>query len=197
MKRLIINEIQNSINIKNEILNNNEIITQIENLVNHCIISLKSGGKIIFCGNGGSAADAQHLGAELLVRFRSNINRKPIAAISLVQDTSSITACGNDIGFEFLFERNLRALGKKGDTLICISTSGNSKNLILAADYARNLGIKVIGLLGNKGGDLCKKCNLSFIVPSSETARIQEAHITIGHALIEYLEDKLLKTKLI
>ena len=188
--------IEESIKVKKRLLEK-KYITQLKEIGDEFFETIINENKLIFCGNGGSAADAQHLVAELLVRFRPNINRRPLAAISLVQDTSSITACGNDYGFEFLLERNLRALGKKGDTLICISTSGNSKNLILAADCARNLGIRVIGLLGNKGGHLCNKCNLSFIVPSSETARIQEAHITIGHALIEYLEDKLLKTKLI
>ncbi len=188
--------IEESIKVK-KLLLEKKYINQLKEVGDLLFEAIRNENKLIFCGNGGSAADAQHLVAELLVRFRSNINRKPLAAISLVQDTSTITACGNDYGFEFLLERNLRALGNKGDILICISTSGNSRNLILAADYANELGIKVIGLLGNKGGHLSNKCNLSLIVPSSETARIQEAHITIGHALIEYLENKLLEAKLI
>ncbi|MDC3063360.1 SIS domain-containing protein [Alphaproteobacteria bacterium] len=188
--------IEESIKLK-KLLLEKKFINQLEEIGDELFETIINENKLIFCGNGGSAADAQHLVAELLIRFRSNINRKPLAAISLVQDTSTITACGNDYGFEFLFERNLRALGKKGDLLICISTSGNSKNLLLAADRAHYLGIKVIGLLGNKGGNLGKKCNFSLIVPSSETARIQEAHITIGHALIEYLENRLLQAKLI
>jgi D-sedoheptulose 7-phosphate isomerase len=196
MKNNFKNNIEESIKVK-KLLLEKKYINKLKEIGDELFEAISNENKLIFCGNGGSAADAQHLAAELLVRFRSNINRKPLAAISLVQDTSTITACGNDYGFEFLLERNLRALGKKGDILICISTSGNSKNLILATNCAQDLGIKVIGLLGNKGGDLNKKCNLSLIVPSTKTARIQEAHITIGHALIEYLEDKLLEAKLI
>ena len=161
------------------------------------IDTIKNKRKLIFCGNGGSAADAQHLTAELLVRLKPNVNRAPIPAITLAQDLSTITACGNDFGFDFLFERNLKALGQKDDLLICISTSGNSKNLVLAAEYALKAGIKVVGFLGGKGGLLKDKCNYSIIIPSSDTARIQEAHITIGHALMEYLEDNLLKLKFI
>ena len=156
--------------------------------------SIQNGGKIMLCGNGGSAADAQHLAAEMLVRLRPMNNREGVAAMTLAQDTSTITACGNDFGYEILYERVLRSLGKKGDCLIGITTSGNSKNVILAMKSAQEMGIKVLGFLGCKGGEALKYCDEAFIVPSDDTGRIQEAHITAGHALMEYIEDKLLES---
>ena len=156
--------------------------------------SIQNGGKIMLCGNGGSAADAQHLAAEMLVRLRPMNNREGIAAITLAQDTSTITACGNDFGYEMLYERVLRSLGKKGDCLIGITTSGNSKNVILAMKAAQEMGIKVFGFLGCKGGKALKYCDDAFIVPSVDTGRIQEAHITAGHALMEYIEDRLIES---
>jgi len=156
--------------------------------------SIQNGGKIMLCGNGGSAADAQHLAAEMLVRLRPNNNREGVPAIALAQDTSTITACGNDFGYEMLYERVLRSLGKKGDCLIGITTSGNSKNVILAMKAAQEMGIKVFGFLGCKGGEALKYCDEAFIVPSDDTGRIQEAHITAGHALMEYIEDRLIES---
>lgn len=196
MDHKIKKNIEDSIRLKNNLLETN-YINQLIEIGNVMVDTIKNKKKLIFCGNGGSAADAQHLTAELLVRLKPNINRSSIPAIALAQDLSTITACGNDFGFDFLFERNLKALGQKDDLLICISTSGNSKNLVLAAEYALKAGIKVVGFLGGKGGLLKDKCNYSIIIPSSDTARIQEAHITIGHALMEYLEDNLLKLKFI
>jgi len=156
--------------------------------------SVQNGGKIILCGNGGSAADAQHLAAEMLVRLRPMNNREGVSAMTLAQDTSTITACGNDFGYEMLYERVLRSLGKKGDCLIGITTSGNSKNVILAMKAAQEMGIKVFGFLGCKGGEALKYCDEAFIVPSDDTGRIQEAHITAGHALMEYIEDRLIES---
>jgi len=156
--------------------------------------SIQNGGKIMLCGNGGSAADAQHLAAEMLVRLRPMNNREGVAAITLAQDTSTITACGNDFGYELLYERVLKSLGKKGDCLIGITTSGNSKNIILAMKAAKELNIKVFGFLGCGGGEALKYCDEAFLVPSNNTGRIQEAHITAGHALMEYIEDKLLES---
>jgi D-sedoheptulose 7-phosphate isomerase len=155
--------------------------------------SIKSGGKMMLCGNGGSAADAQHLAAEMLVRLRPMNNREGVAAMTLAQDTSTITACGNDFGYEILYERVLRSLGKKGDCFIGISTSGNSKNVILAMKAAQEMGIKVFGFLGCNGGEALKYCDKAFIVPSDDTGRIQEAHITAGHALMECIEDQLIE----
>ncbi len=156
--------------------------------------TIQNNGKIMLCGNGGSAADAQHLAAELLVRLRPLNNREGVAAITLAQDTSTITACGNDFGYETLYERTLKSLGRKKDCLIGITTSGNSKNVILAMKAARELDIKVFGFLGCGGGEALKYCDEAFIVPSNDTGRIQEAHITAGHALMEYVEDKLIKS---
>ena len=156
--------------------------------------SIHNGNKIMLCGNGGSAADAQHLAAEMLVRLRPMNNREGVAAITLAQDTSTITACGNDFGYDMLYERVLRSLGQKGDCLIGITTSGNSKNVILAMKAAQEVGIKVFGFLGCGGGEALKYCDEAFIVPSDDTGRIQEAHITAGHALMEYIEDRLIES---
>ena len=156
--------------------------------------SIEQGNKILLCGNGGSAADAQHLAAEMLVRLRPMNNREGVAAVTLAQDTSTITACGNDFGYERLYERVLRSLGKSGDCLIGITTSGNSKNVILAMKAAKELNIKVFGFLGCGGGEVLKYCDEAFIVPSNDTGRIQEAHITAGHALMENIENQLIET---
>ncbi|MAH97783.1 MAG: phosphoheptose isomerase [Euryarchaeota archaeon] len=157
--------------------------------------TLKKGGKVFLCGNGGSAADAQHLSAEFLVRLRPNINRQPLPVISLALDTSTITACGNDLGFDKLFERNLNALGSKKDLLIVISTSGKSKNILNVLKYAKKNDIYSISLLGNKGGSAKKLSNLNIIVPSLNTARIQESHIFLGHFIFEQVEDLILKNE--
>ena len=159
--------------------------------------SIQNGGKIVLCGNGGSAADAQHLAAEMLVRLRPINNREGIAAIALAQDTSTITACGNDFGYEKLYERLVKTLGNKGDCMIAITTSGNSENVMLAMKAAQEMGIKVFGFLGCKGGKALKYCDEAFIVPSNNTGRIQEAHITAGHALMECIEDSLFESDFI
>ncbi len=158
------------------------------------IKSIQDGNKIMLCGNGGSAADAQHLAAEMLVRLRPVNNREGIPAIALAQDTSTITACGNDFGYDLLYERLVKTLGNSGDCLIGITTSGNSNNIILAMLAAKEMGIKVFGFLGSGGGKALDFCDKAFIVPSNDTGRIQEAHITAGHALMEYIEDGLLES---
>jgi len=160
----------------------------------HITQSIKNGGKIILCGNGGSAADAQHLAAEMLIRLRPKNNREGIAAIALAQDTSSITACGNDFGYHLLYERLVKTLGREGDCLIAITTSGNSENVILAMQAAQEMGIKVFGFLGSGGGKALEYCDEEFVVPSNDTGRIQEVHITAGHALMECIEDSLLES---
>ena len=184
---------QESINVKRKILKSNELDV-LKDMGDELTVSITNGNKIMLCGNGGSAADAQHLAAEMLVRLRPNNNREGVPAIALAQDTSTITACGNDFGYEMLYERVLRSLGKKGDCLIGITTSGNSKNVILAMKAAQEMGIKVFGFLGCKGGEALKYCDEAFIVPSEDTGRIQEAHITAGHALMEYIEDRLIES---
>ncbi len=153
---------------------------------------LKKGGKILFCGNGGSAADAQHLAAEFIVRLRPNVNRKPISAITLTQDTSTLTACGNDYSFEDIFLRPFQALAKKNDILICISTSGNSKNILKVLKEARKKKIYSVSFLGKGGGKAKKLSNKSLVVPSNNTARIQECHIFLGHFILEKVEDLIL-----
>jgi len=153
--------------------------------------SIKKGNKLLFCGNGGSAADSQHLVAELLVRLRPTVNRDSLPAVTLFQDVSTITACGNDFGFDSLFERTLSSLGQAGDILIAITTSGNSENVLRAMKMAKKKNIQVFGFLGGEGGKALNLCDLAFLVPSQNTHRIQEAHITAGHALLEYIEDRL------
>ena len=181
-----------SINIKQEILNSN-ILNVIERMGDEISHSIKNGGKMMLCGNGGSAADAQHLAAEMLIRLRPNYNRQGVPAIALAQDVSTITACGNDFGFDHLFERVLESLGNSGDVLIAITTSGNSMNVIKAMQLAREMNIIVFGFLGAGGGKALEFCDEAFLVPSSDTGRIQESHITAGHALMEYIEDQLLQ----
>ena len=151
--------------------------------------SLKSGSKLLFCGNGGSAADSQHLAAELTGRFIKD--RRPLAAIALSTDTSALTCIGNDYSFDEVFARQVQGLGRTGDVLIGISTSGNSRNVIRAVEEARAAGMKVIGLLGRDGGDLCDLCDVAIVVPSQVTARIQESHILIGHTLCGMIEQQL------
>jgi len=151
--------------------------------------SLAEGHKLMFCGNGGSAADSQHLAAELTGRFVKD--RKPLAAMALSTDSSALTCIGNDYSFDDVFDRQLRGLGHAGDCLIGISTSGNSENVIRAFTSAREMSIRTIGLLGRDGGKLQAVCDVSIIVPSTTTARIQEAHILIGHTLCGMIERAL------
>ena len=155
--------------------------------------SIEKGGKLMICGNGGSAADAQHLVAEFLIRLTSDVNRQGIPAISLAQDSSTLTACINDFGADVIFQRVLSTLGNSGDVLLVISTSGNSINIIEALKTAKEMNIYCIGFLGNGGGEALKFCDSVFSVPSNITARIQESHITAGHAMLQYIEDSLLE----
>lgn len=154
--------------------------------------SLAAGGTLLLCGNGGSAADAQHLAAELLVRLRSSVNRQGLPAIALAMDSSTLTACGNDYGYEVLFERMVETLGRPGDVLLGITTSGRSPNVIRALQAARRRGLTTLGFLGGNGGPAQADCDLAFLAPSTETGRVQETHITAGHALMEMIEDVLL-----
>lgn len=162
---------------------------RIEIAVEAIIKSLRDRGKILLCGNGGSAADCQHIAAEFTGRFVKD--RPPISAISLTTDTSALTCISNDYSYVDIFSRQLNALGRNGDCLIAISTSGNSENILKAVNEARKIGIFTIGLLGRDGGRLASICDLPLIVPSSVTARIQEAHILIGHSICEMVEKDL------
>lgn len=147
--------------------------------------------KLLFCGNGGSAADAQHLATEMMIRLSHTITRPALGAISLCTDPSNLTAGGNDIGFENIFARNVEGLGNPGDVLIGISTSGNSKNVLLALEKARSLGMRTIGFLGGTGGKMKPLCDVAIVVPSTNVQRIQEGHIMIGHIVFELVEEAL------
>lgn len=172
-----------------------DLSTNIAKVIQKITEKLKKGGKILFCGNGGSAADAQHLAAEFLVRLRPNINRDPIPAMTLAQDTSTITACGNDYSYDDIFLRTFKALSDKNDILFCISTSGNSKNILKVLTEAKKKKIYSIGLLGANGGKAKKLCNDALIVNSNITARIQKCHIFLGHFILESIENSLIEIK--
>jgi len=151
--------------------------------------AIQSGGKLMFCGNGGSAADSQHLAAELTGRFIKD--RRALAAIALTTDSSALTCIGNDYAYDEVFARQVQGLGRAGDVLVAISTSGHSRNVIRAVEEAKVLGVKVIGFLGRDGGALRDMCDVPVVVPSQVTARIQESHILIGHTLCGLIEQKL------
>ena len=158
----------------------------IEVAANICIESLKQGGKILIFGNGGSAADAQHIAAELVGRYK--LERKGLSAIALSTDTSSLTAIANDYGYEHVFDRQIEALANPEDVAIGISTSGNSSNVINALQLAKNIGCKSIGLSGKSGGDMNKLCDVNLVIPAKDTARIQEMHILVGHIICHLIE---------
>lgn len=193
IKKKLQSDILDSIKVKKKIINRFKIIKKVIEIIYDTI---NKGHKVFICGNGGSAADAQHLSAEFLVRLKPTNNRKAYPLISLALDTSTITACGNDYGFENLFARNLSALANKNDLLIIISTSGNSKNIIKVLDMAKKMSIKSVGFLGNNGGKAKTRVNIPLIVPSKNVARIQETHIFLGHFILEQVEKQLLKKKL-
>jgi len=156
-----------------------------------CEASLRQGGKLLFCGNGGSAADSQHLATELLIRLRGSVERDSWPALALTLDPAMLTACGNDYGYDRVFERPLRGLGRRGDVLFAITTSGRSPSVVRALQAARELGIVTVGLLGGAGEPARSLCDHVLLVPDNETARIQECHIALGHAVLELLEDRL------
>jgi len=160
-------------------------------IVGACERAIRAGGKIMFCGNGGSAADAQHLATELVIRLRGAVARDSWPAMTLAMDTSAVTAAVNDFGVEEMFARPLRGLGRTGDVLFGITTSGRSVNVVNALRAGREMGITTVGLLGGDGGQALAVCDFCLVVPDKETARIQECHITLGHAILTLLEDRL------
>ena len=192
IKNKVVQTFEDSISVKQQIIDDGsyEVLMEAGDIITE---SISSGGKLLLCGNGGSAADAQHLAAEFLVRLTSDVNRESIPALSLAQDTSTLTACINDYGSDDIFKRVFSALSSKGDTLLAITTSGNSKNIIETLKEAKARNIFSLGFLGNGGGEALTYCDLAFVVPSTITARIQECHITAGHALLQYIEDSLLE----
>lgn len=188
-KKFIIDSLVESsetkLRIKDQLMD--EIIKAVDLLTD----SFKTGNKLLLCGNGGSAADCQHIATELMIRLSHHIQRPALPAIALTTDTSNLTAGGNDIGFENVFARNVEGLGNKGDVLLAISTSGNSPNVIKAVHSSHNKKMKVIGFLGGNGGKLKDIVDLPIVIPSSNVQRIQEGHITIAHIICELVEDKL------
>jgi len=170
-------------------------LSEILSAVDLIVATFKNNNKVLFCGNGGSAADSQHLAAEFMVRLSHDIERPALAAIALTTDSSFLTAGGNDIGFENLFSRGVEGLGNEGDVLIAISTSGNSGNVIKAVQKAAEKKIRTIGFLGGSGGKLKNMVDLPIIIPSSSVQRIQEGHITIGHIICELVERELYTAK--
>ncbi|MDE0726310.1 MAG: SIS domain-containing protein [Alphaproteobacteria bacterium] len=154
--------------------------------------SIANGGKVLLCGNGGSAGDAQHLAGEFLVRLRASLNRDALPALSLITDSSTLTACANDYGYDQIFARPLAALGQRGDVLLAITTSGNSANILAALDVAGHRGLIRLGFLGGGGGAALAKCDQAVVVPSGDTNRTQESHIMLGHILVQCVEELLL-----
>ena len=189
MKNVIKNELLESINTLTQVLNDGKIINLIERISKVLCKVSQENGNIFFAGNGGSAADSQHLAAELIGRFQ--INRKPIKAQALTTDTSILTSIGNDYSFKDIFKRQIEALGKKGDSLIVMSTSGNSNNIINLIKEAKRKKIITIGLTGGNTSKLSNLCDYTINIPSENTARIQEAHILIGHIICGNIEDYL------
>jgi D-sedoheptulose 7-phosphate isomerase len=158
--------------------------------------AFKNGKKLLLCGNGGSAADCQHLATEFMIRLNHELNRPAIPAIALTTDTSNLTAGGNDIGFENVFARNVEGLGAEGDILMAVSTSGNSGNVIKAVEMAKRKGMKVVGFLGGTGGKLKSLVDVAIVIPSANVQRIQEGHITAGHIIFELTELELYSNKI-
>lgn len=187
--RQYINEkIQASIDVKQQILSDDHLIDKIIKVAEHCVSNFRNGNKVLLAGNGGSAGDSQHLAAEFVGRFK--YDRPGLPAIALTTDTSMLTAIGNDYGYEQVFARQLQANGKAGDIFIGISTSGNSKNVLVALDLARQMNIVTVGLAGS-GGEIQERCDYCLSVPSTDTARIQECHIMIGQIICGYVEEAL------
>ncbi|MCW8308350.1 SIS domain-containing protein [Acidiphilium sp. PA] len=161
-------------------------------VVEACDTAIRAGNKLLFCGNGGSASDSQHLATELLIRLRGSVARNSWPAISLTLDASALTAAGNDFGFDEVFARPLSGLGKTGDVLFGITTSGRSPSVVRALQVGREMGITTVGLLGGDGGVARAFCDHAIVVPDFDTMRIQECHISLGHIILELLEDRLI-----
>lgn len=178
-----------SIATKQRILENKELVQRIDEFKSMIIAAYRNGAKVLFCGNGGSAADAQHIAAELSGRFY--LDRKPLYAEALHCNSSFVTSVSNDYGFENVFSRAVEAFAHKGDILVGISTSGNSANVLKACEKAREIGVSIIAMTGNDGGKMAQLSDLLINIPSTDTPRIQEAHIMIGHIVCELVEKEL------
>ncbi|MCH8330029.1 MAG: D-sedoheptulose 7-phosphate isomerase [Bacteroidetes bacterium] len=189
MKNTVTDSIQDSIKVKESMLASPFLLTVIDDICREVVNTLKGGGKVLFCGNGGSAADAQHIAAELSGRFYHD--RDPLFAEALHVNTSYLTAVANDYSFEEVYSRLVKAKGREGDVLFGISTSGNSPNIIKAIETAKELGMITVGMTGESGGALLNLCQYLIKVPSSDTPRIQEAHILLGHIICEVTEKEM------
>ena len=181
--------VQNSIAVKNDILNNETLLKDLEQLVTLITQTFNNGGKVLFCGNGGSAADAQHLAAEFSGRFYTD--RNPLPSEALHCNTSYLTAVANDYGYDFVYSRLLKGIGKAGDIIVGLSTSGNSTNIIKAFEVAKELGITTVAFTGATGGKIKELSDILINVPSTDTPRIQESHIMLGHIACELVEKNL------
>jgi D-sedoheptulose 7-phosphate isomerase len=189
MQNAIKNQIESSMEVKRKVLQSEELINDIAVTAGRIISAYRNGKKVLLAGNGGSAADSQHLAAELVNRF--SFDRPGLNALALTTDTSIITSVGNDSGFDQVFARQVNALGSEGDILIALSTSGNSANLIEALKICRTKKILTIGLTGETGGKMAEMCDICIRVPSGDTPRIQEVHILIGHIICSIVEEEL------
>lgn len=189
MREYIIKQIESSVLVKRNILDNGLLLESVERVAAAAVATYRSGGKIVLAGNGGSAADAQHIAGELVSRFY--FDRPPLSAIALTTDSSVVTAIGNDYGYNQVFVRQVQANVSRNDMFIGISTSGNSQNIVEAVKYCAGHSISTVALTGYSGGELAKLCTHSICVPSFETPRIQEAHIMLGHIICSIIEEEL------
>lgn len=188
-KSLIINQIKESIDVKSKLIENEEILSLIEKASEEIIECYKNGHMLLLCGNGGSAADAQHIAGEMVARFR--IERKALSALAFNTNSSVVTAIGNDYEYDKIFERQVEAFGHEGDVLISITTSGQSESVIRAINKAKEMKIKTVTFTGKDGGKCKDISDYSIIIPSNDTARIQESHIMIGHIICDIVEKHL------
>lgn len=178
-----------SLSVKQQVLNDSQLLDTVDKATGMIVSAFRNGNKVLFCGNGGSAADAQHLAAEFSGRFYKD--RTPLPSEALHCNTSYLTAVSNDYGYEFVYSRIMRGIGKKGDVLVGLSTSGNSVNILEAYKVARELGVTIISLTGSTGGKMKDLSDLLINIPSNDTPRIQECHITIGHIICQLVEEAL------
>ncbi|MEO5340823.1 MAG: D-sedoheptulose 7-phosphate isomerase [Magnetococcus sp. MYC-9] len=182
----LLEQIQESLAVKQRLLADAELLSTLQRVCERALAVYQTGGKLLVAGNGGSAADAQHIAGELVSRFY--FDRPALPALALTTDSSILTAIGNDYGYEQLFSRQIEANGKAGDLFLAISTSGNSANMLRAAHTARRMGLQVVGLTGASGGQLAALCDLCLRIPATTTPRIQEGHILVGHLLCAFIE---------
>ena len=191
MKNYITDQFMDSYSVIGKMLSESKLLSTLEDAAVACIACLKDGGKILLAGNGGSAADAQHIAGELVSRFA--FDRPGLSAVALTTDTSILTAIGNDYGYERLFARQVQSHGQRGDVFIAYSTSAKSPNILLALKEARERGLVCIGLTGNRGGPMLELCDFTLEVPSADTPKIQEGHLILGHTLCGLIENAIFK----